>query len=293
MHSPFLFEGDYMRCLVALLFLTLFCFSCSSLDNVGRNAGAGTLEELIAKRDSFALLTGALARSARDTLLAPETTRRLAFVLDSLLSTVNGQTRLLATGLRDTLAGAYTREWLLDLERNLLLELNRSASTLRSDLLGDRTRTMVAALREELIGPAAASEVLALRNQVLDSTLQMYLDSMAYRTMAAIGRSYKDNIQPVLDQQLDSQKSWLERNVPIVMWTGAGIIAGLLVLAGFIFMRNRRNRKTLELVTHQIHNIPNREAYDELTHRIQNKSQEMGLEPHLRTILEEQGILNA
>lgn len=279
--------------LAGFLLLALLCFSCSAFDNVGRNAGAGTLEELVAKRDSFALLTGALARSARDTLLAPETTRRLAFVLDSLLTTVNGQTRLMVTGLRDTLAGAYTREWLLDLERNFLLELNRSASGLRSDLLGDRTRAMLARLRGELIGPAAASEIVALRNQVLDSTLQLYMDSLAYRTMAAIGRSYKDNLQPVLDEQLNSQKSWLERNVSIVLWTAGGIIAGLLVLAGFIFMRNRRNRKTLELVTHQIHNIPNREAYDELTHRIRDKSQEKGLEPHLRTVLEEQGILDA
>ncbi len=56
-------------------------------------------------------------------------------------------------------------------------------------------------------------------------------------------------------------------------------------------MRRKRERRILDLLTYQIHEIPDQQAYDELVTRIRRNAQEQGLEPRLREILAERGIL--
>jgi hypothetical protein len=50
-------------------------------------------------------------------------------------------------------------------------------------------------------------------------------------------------------------------------------------------------QRVSEVLSMQIHNIPHQKNYDELVERIQQKAQENKVEPELRKILGEQGIL--
>ena len=67
-------------------------------------------------------------------------------------------------------------------------------------------------------------------------------------------------------------------------------MALLLIIGGIVAVKVRRYKKMLETVTLQIHTMPNQQAYDDLTDRIQRKAQEVGIEQKFRQFLEKQGL---
>ncbi len=64
-----------------------------------------------------------------------------------------------------------------------------------------------------------------------------------------------------------------------------------MAVIAFFWWQKRKSGQLLNLVTYQIHTIKDQAAYDELTNRIQNKTQEVGFEPALRDVLRKKGIL--
>jgi hypothetical protein len=87
------------------------------------------------------------------------------------------------------------------------------------------------------------------------------------------------------------EEGFIKRNATELFWTAGAVIASLLGVAGLIFVRKKKDTKLLELMTYQIHEMPVRQSYDELVRRIQKKAQEEGVEPRLRELLEQHGIL--
>jgi len=87
------------------------------------------------------------------------------------------------------------------------------------------------------------------------------------------------------------EESFVRRNITAILWVAGGITAGIIALTTLLAVRRKRERRILDLLTYQIHQIPDQRAYDELTTRIRQKAQEEGVEPRLREILGERGIL--
>ncbi|HTR98677.1 MAG TPA: hypothetical protein VML00_02940, partial [Bacteroidota bacterium] len=85
----------------------------------------------------------------------------------------------------------------------------------------------------------------------------------------------------------------LRRNVTSILWVAGGIVAAVIALSTILAILRKRERRLLDILTYQIHEIPDKRSYDELVSRIRRKAQEEGVEPRLRKILSERGILGA
>lgn len=261
-------------------FLGVIVSSCS-FNQWGRDLGGGLIEGVNEKADTVA---GRFVAGALDTLTAAKTQERLAALIDHLGETLSKQ----AAATRDTLLGEYTRLWVQQLRHDLLGETTKQQlGEVRDELLGIRTRVLIGQLRDELLGDSTRDRVTLLRNNLLGETTRSAIDSLIRSAVATLSEEYRNKMQPLVR----GEESFVKRNATELLWTAGGVIASLLGVAGLIFVRKKRDSKLLELMTYQIHEIPVRQSYDELVRRIQKKAQEEGVEPRLRELLQEHGIL--
>ncbi|MBI4552390.1 MAG: hypothetical protein HY710_09015 [Candidatus Latescibacteria bacterium] len=207
------------------------------------------------------------------------------------------------TALRDSLLGDYTQLWLRQQREDLLGESTKQRlGAIRADLLGEKTRALLGNIRDDLLGDATRMQAVALatllRDELLNSTTRKALDAIVASAVKTSAEGYEAQWRPRLREDADflkdrvrEEEGFLKKHVTKLLWTAGGIVALLLVLGGLIFARGWRYRKILEVLTYQIHKIPDQPAYDELTRRIREKAQEVGVEPHLRKLLQKRGIL--
>lgn len=289
-----------------LLLLPLVLLAGCSFAGIGSDLGRGLTGELASRSDTIgAALAGGGIRSVRDTVIGDVMRSGLTRLVDSIVAVAGSGVNRQAVGLRDSILNARTYDWLVGLEKELaadLLGLERDITTdlvlasagvsdnllgentrrrigrLRDELLGASTLMFAAALRDTMIGPEFRREIGLLRDELLGERTRLAIDSIL------VGAG--DRIREVTR----GEESFLKRNITEILWTAGGIIALLLVVGAIIGVKVRRYRKMLELLTYQIHEVPDRKAYDDLTARIQSRAQELGLEPKLRELLKDQGL---
>lgn len=291
---------------ILLLLLLLFLGGCKtiSVSDISNDIGKGLVEGLAEREDVLRALIDSVLTTAgesgnrqavllRDSLLG-ERTRLLLAALERDL----GNNLLTSSvALRDSLIGPYTRAWLLNLERDLTTDLVLAVAGIRENLLGERTRENLARLREELLGAQTSLFVAGLRDTLLGPKMREQIGLLrdellgpeTERRLDSILTGVTDHLQRVTKEE----EGFLKKNITEILWTAGGVIALLLVLGALIMARERRYKKMLEMLTFQIHEIPNRQAYDELTGRIRHEAQKAGIEPKLRELLAAQGILGA
>lgn len=286
---------------IATIVLLATLITGCSFSGIGRDLGDGLSEGLAAQGDSIgAGLGSGLIRSIRDSILADAVQQRLAAMVDSVVGVAGISASRGGAGLRDSVLGDITREWVLSLERDLMSgldnDLRRTSSALAENLLGRQTRIRLALLRDELIGPQTHLFVAALRDTLVGNEMRRQIgllrdDLLGERTRLAVDSllvSAGDRIRQVTREE----ESFLTRNITEILWTAGGILALLLVLGGFVFRKNRDYRRMLDLLTSEIDAMPDQEKYDELTGRIHREAVRAGVEPKLRDFLEARGMLD-
>lgn len=255
----------------------LLLAGCAVFKDVGSELGTGLGDSIKANADTIGTKLGAgVVQGARDTLTSAETQKRLTALVEQIGATLARQ----AAASRDTLLGEYTRAWVESLKENLL---------------GVQTKAQLGALRDELLGPKTTAflgdslrmAVAGLRNELLGATTQSALDSIISRSLATLSQAYRDKMQPLVHDE----ESFVKRNITAILGTAGGLVVGILILTALLQARRKREREILDLLTYQIHEIPEQKAYDELVARIRRKAQELGLEPRLQELLRERGIL--
>lgn len=259
------------------LLFSLILIGCIDFEQTGKNLGAGLSDGIKQNADTVGTRLGAgLVRGARDTLTSAETERRLGALVEQVGRTLAQQ----VAASRDSLMGEYTRVWI---------------AQLKDELLGKRTRTQLGDLRDELLGPkttaflrdSLATVAAALRESLIGAKTEAAVDSIVAGAVYTLSKEYRDKMQPIVHQE----EGFAQRHASALLWTAGGVIAAVLVVAGIIFVRRKKDRSLLGLLTYQIHRMPTQTTYDELVARIQSKAQEAGLEPRLKEVLQEQGIL--
>jgi hypothetical protein len=262
---------------VAWMTFSLLLAGCAVFKDVGSELGAGLGEGVKANADTIGTKLGAgVVQGARDTLTSAETQKRLIALVEQIGATLAHQ----AAASRDTLLGEYTHAWV---------------ESLKESILGVETKAQLGALRDELLGPKTAAfladsllmAIAGLRNELLGATTQSALDSIISRSLTTLSQAYRDKMQPLLHDE----ESFVKRNITAILFTAGGLVVGILILATLLQARRKRERDILNLLTYQIHEIPDQKAYDELVARIRRKAQELGLEPRLQELLRERGIL--
>ena len=261
------------------LILSFLAAGCINFKDIGSDLGGGLGSGIKSNADTIgANLGSGLVRGARDTLTSDRTRQQLDSLLQSLGSALSRQ----AAASRDTLFGEYTRAWL---------------DRVKTDLIGARTRSQLGSLRDELLGARTNSfltdslrrAVGGLRDELLGASTQVALDSLIDKSLATLSQTYRERMQPLVRDE----ESFLRRNVTSILWVAGGIVAGVIALATILAILRKRERRLLDLLTYQIHEIPDKRSYDELVSRIRRKAQEEGVEPRLRKILSERGILGS
>lgn len=259
------------------LFLSLLAAGCINFKDIGSDLGGGLGRGIKSDADTIgANLGSGLVRGARDTLTSERTRERL----DSLLQSLGSGLARQAAASRDTLFGEYTRAWL---------------ESVKTDLIGARTRSQLGGLRDELLGARTNSfltdslrhAVGGLRDELLGASTQTALDSLINKTLATLSQTYRDRMQPLVRDE----ESFLQRNITAILWVAGGIVASVIAISTILAILRKKERRLLDILMYQIHEIPDKGAYDELVTRIRRKAKEEGVEPRLRKILSERGIL--
>ncbi len=260
-----------------LVLVTLCIAGCVDFQQSGRNLGSGLSEGIMQNADTVGSRLGAgLVKGLRDTLTSMETRRRLADMVDDIGIAFAKQ----AAASRDTLLGEYTKAWL---------------DSLKTVLIGSATRRQLGELRDELLGKqttgflrdSLSSVSASLRDALLGAGTQAAVDSIIASAIATLSQQYREKMQPVVHEEA----GFVQRHASMLLWLAGGVVAAVLVVAGVVFMRRKKDSALLGVLTNQIHAMPGQDAYDELVSRIRARAKESGVEPRLRAILRDHGIL--
>ena len=291
----------------SILFLSLlFClFLSCNVQKIGKDAGKG-----------FDQNTQSIARNLmagiNQGLSDPEFKKNLYQLVDSLVGTAGGSAnktvqRLMDSVLTDSLIH-YT-ERLVEAATGSKLRANVDAVSLQlrstlQNMLGAETRARVrllvaaamseatgpkmqaafASLREQLTGPEMRSNLYLLKDSLLNNQTNAAIKAIVDTAMLTIAFRMKHDVNGAFQENL----TFLQRNA-----TGILIVAGIIaVIIIFIIWRlKEKYAKMTTLIASEIHAMPNQKEYDALTSRIKNKAMTAGVEPTLRKVLEDNGLL--
>ena len=282
-----------------VLYLSLLLGGCS-FSGIGSDLGDGLSQGLARQSDSIgAGLGSGLIRSIRDSLTSELTMYRLNQMVDSVIATAGYSANEGSVALRDSLLlgimNDRTRDWLLRLERDLTYDLVLASAGISDNLLGDATRRRVRALRNELLGDATLMFVAALRDSLAGPELRRQLGLLRDELLGERTRLAVDSLligaSDRLREVTRGEESFLKRNITEILWTAGAVLALVIIVAGFVFAKVRRYRKMLEVLTFQIHELPDQRTYDRLTGDIQRQATQTGVEGELRKFLKDHGLV--
>jgi len=257
--------------------LLMFGSGCSMMQ-MGKDLGDGLGEGLGGKADTIG---SSLVRGMRDTLTGPVTRGEI----DTLLTAIGKSLAEQARRTRDTLLGNATRAWIEELRDSVMgARTQAQLAAIRNVLIGSATQGHLAALRTELLGDSTQRLIGAMRNQLLGAETKAEVAAIVDTAMSQLAMRFGTDVKPLLNQEL----TFVQKNASILL-----VILGVLacVVVAFVYRQKYKMLQLIRTLTFQIHTIPDQHSYDELVNRIQTSAQQAGLEPHLRKILADQGLL--
>ncbi|HYM20410.1 MAG TPA: hypothetical protein VEW28_05325 [Candidatus Kapabacteria bacterium] len=229
---------------------------------MGSGAVSGVKDSLLdpntkQKLDSLVgSLASTLVASAQDTLLNAKTRAKIDSTLSGIVSTITGKKTQVSVDSLITALGASARQQI----GLILKDINTNVGDLLHDqLLGDSTKMLIDSLREHLAGSLLARD------------LHIILDT--------------------LNQNLNKTEKGVQQTSSTLIWS---LVGGIVIICGFatwMFIVRRRYQKIAEVMSNEIHYIPDQKAYDDLTQRISREAKKEKVEPHLRKMLQDQGLL--
>lgn len=257
--------------------LMLVGASCS-FKEWGKDFGGGLMDGIGEKSDTVA---GKTAGGALDTLISAKTRR----ALDSMITDLGTSLAKQAALTRDSLLGEYTRNWMLQLKHDLLgASTKADLASIRDELLGARTRLMLSGLRSEVLGDTTLDRIGRIRDDLLGPKTNAAISVIVDSAMTSLVARYRQDLKPVLEGQV----GFIQQHASGLLVLVAALAAGII---GLVWYEKQKYAKMLKVLTFQIHEIPDQGSYDDLTRRIQRQAQENGIEPALRKLLTEQGVL--
>jgi hypothetical protein len=267
----------------AVAVLAMFSvLSCGLFKGAGRNAGEGVMEAITAGgAQASRSVMGGVGSGLRDSVLNAETRAALDSLVIAATVRLNEQTN----ALRDSLLGREMRELIAGIVYAAVGDTTRLyLAGLREELLGEQTRRLIAELRNEMLSDSTVAGIGRIRDELLGPKTQSAVQAIVDSAMTGIIRRYVEDLKPELREEL----GFIQKNATYLLVLGGVVV---IVIVRVVWHQKQKYRKTLNVLTYQIHEIPDQKAYDELTGRIRKKAQETGVERDLRKILVEQGIL--
>ena len=241
-----------------------------------------------------------LVGSIRDELTTPQSQQAIGNTLDSILKptlisvckmagdvldSVRWNVQLITDSARESLTGIAMQQNLTEIQSKVVgkskqdvFQVLDRVQLLLNGVLSDSTKVRVGALRDELLGPKTNEAI----THIIDTAVSHLVDS----SMNRLAFRLKNDINPIITEDV----SHVRRNLIIVI-VAIGLISIIIIV--LVWQRKSRYLKMVTLLTKQIHDIPDQQMYDTMTKRIKSEATNMGLEPSLRAILNENGLINS
>jgi hypothetical protein len=135
-----------------------------------------------------------------------------------------------------------------------------------------------------MTGVPLRNNISALRDSLLNDKTNAAIRAIVDSTMVTIAYRMRNDVNPALQDNL----SFIQRNATTLLIV-LGVIAVVIIVV--IWRLKQKYAKMTTLVASQIYSIPDQNAYDDLTARIKEKATIAGVEPDLRKVLEQNGLL--
>ncbi len=291
-------QGIQRRHTVYLLVpLVLVCTSsCALFKKAAQQAAEGFAD----RSAELAAAGGEVAQAVRDTVAGDKASVLIQKLLEDAGVTLNEQAQNLrdslldestasrVRALRDDVLGSETQELMGKLREELIgKETEIAMARIRNELLGAQTRLLLRELEGDVFGDAFSTHAKQLRDDLFGPATEDAINTLVREAVRTLREGYEKELLPVVRREGD----FLARHAKKIV-VSAGAVIGLIVLGCvWLLLRFKRQRRVLEVVTSQIHRIPQKESYDELTDRIKNAALQAGLETNLRSFLGERGML--
>lgn len=284
------------------LLLLLLCqqYGCSVFEKAGKKLGDGLGQST--KTIGGNLVAGAQGqltdslfqvklRQMLDSVIGSSGTKA-AITLGSLRdSLLNDKWRVFVRQLADELTGTATNSNVAALVETAAGESSRKKIRLLvSDLLNtafsDNTHAQIEKIREELLGVKMKENIGLIRDELLNEKTNMAIKSIVDTAMMTIAYRMNHDVKDAVGENA----SFIQKYAGKLLMT-AGAIA--LIIIFFVWRNRQKYLKLVTLLTSQINNIPDKNVYDDLTNRIKDRAVQSGVEPTLRKVLAENGILDS
>jgi len=269
----------------SLLLFALVMNSCGVFSGAGRDLGSGLVHGIGDESKTLDSVVNNIATTLVNGITDKEGERKLRAFIDSLIFTAGHGLNAQTVAIRDSLL-PYIDSWVKQVKNDLIgASTTSQLAAIREEVLGARTKelvdqilktvsvqlnTEVASLKEELIGPTTSNALAAIVAKLID-TLNHGLNTKLY-------------------PGLKDQEEGVQKIATGLLWTIGAIILVLMVAGTWLYLQRKKYMQVSELLTNEIHNIPDQSLFDELTYRVSTEAKKRKLEPALKKILEEQGI---
>jgi DNA-binding ferritin-like protein (Dps family) len=253
-----------------------------------KNIGSDIVSGASTKTDT---LGRNLIKGIREELADPETKKQVAHFADSIITALNNSLSPKVNGLVDTVINHKVLLWADSLVETLtgkklqlnmknlqytlvgksktdVLQIRNSFQKLFEQILSDSTNSKLGKMRDELLGAKTDSAI----SLIVDNATKKFIDR------------YKSDLNPVLKGDV----SFVSQHATALLIT-LGSIAVVIILV--IWWSRSRYQRMVTLLTKHINKIPDQQIYDKVTSNIKDEAISTGLEPGLRKILRDNGLL--
>ena len=251
---------------ITLIFISVMMMSsCKSmLQKMGANLGKGVVKGVKAKDGELDTLVNGIVDNVRKNALGEQTTEKIDSLLEVVTVKLQNKADSLTSSVRDSLLSEYTA---LKVKR-IVLEagdgLETTASNLREQLIGERTKYLVAQIRSDLLGDSTILAVSRVRNELLGEQTKAMVDSLLASSIATIATGFKDKLSPQIKDTLKDTKKTVEGTVKYVSWALGVLVAVLAIIVAWVWRRFSTRKKIMRILTQEINQIDSQEQYDSL-----------------------------
>lgn len=271
---------------ILLVSVLLLVFSCSStFENIGTGLGDGVVSSLENRDSLLSAVGGSLTKGIVDSIDLKNLETELNNTIDSVLSNAGNRTNEELKMILDSAIGVELNKQI----RTLGITSQGQLESIRNSLLGIETRIRIAQLRDELLGDSTNQNLQNIRNELLGENTSVLVSAIISNAMDTLMVKYGE-FQPIFSRDLRNESDFFKDNITYILIVIGVLIAGLLFLCYWLNKKRKNYLGITELLTYEIHKIPNKNEYDELTTRIQDTAQKDGYEKPLRQILENKGL---